>query len=174
MIAFMAGHLEMPASSASEREDRCKTGSRQPDPFRNDHIHVVPLFAGVVYVFLPRRAKNQNGWFQDASTADCWTRPHGRFRKDEERRSPERENIKNPFCRFVQTIHIGDTKNLRQQFQVLPQGIKWRHGDSLKFVSNSGLDPIWSGKLITEEVLGANRGDFAIEPRYRPNPSAFR
>jgi hypothetical protein len=54
-----------------------------------------------IFWFKPRRAENQNGWFRDATTAFCWTRPHGRFRKDEELRSLERDAIKTPFRKFV-------------------------------------------------------------------------
>jgi hypothetical protein len=48
------------------------------------------------FLVWPRRAENQNGWFRDVPTTFGWTRSHERFRKNEERRSLERDAIESP------------------------------------------------------------------------------
>jgi len=88
----MAGHLDLPAKRAREREDKCKTERQQLDLFRNGHVRVAPLFAGGIYGFTATRQKS-NDWFRDAKRLDCNARPQGRRRKDEERRLPERRPI---------------------------------------------------------------------------------
>ena len=49
-------------------------------------IFTRPAAGGRVFdLWFSRNApENQNGWFRSVSTAWRWTRPHGRFRKDEE------------------------------------------------------------------------------------------